>query len=405
MIKVVLLLISTAATSAFQQHHGLFHRGQASVFASTVDTPVAAGAEKVETTGSSDLLVRAALGEETERTPVWLMRQAGRYMKDFRAYSEKYPFRMRSETPEIATELSLQCWRAFGVDGVIMFSDILTILPALGVEFDVVPQKGPAISDTLRSEQRVNQYVEAVGRFAPGEQLPFVGETLRNLRAETLGKTTLVGFVGSPWTLGAYAIEGGASRHALAVKRMMHTEPELAHALLAATSDAVAQYAIHQIENGAQLVQLFESWAHHLSPADFAVFAKPYAMNAAKKIRAAHPEVPLIFFANGGSSYLELQKDMVGPDAFTSLSIDWAVDMKTARNALGRDTPVQGNVDPSLLLTDPKMVEDAVKSCIDLSGGPGNRHVLNLGHGVLQQTPEANVAAFVDAAKRHGVRQ
>lgn len=355
-------------------------------------------------TSEADLLVRAARGEETERTPVWLMRQAGRYMAAFRKYSEKYAFRTRSETPEIATELSLQCWHAFGVDGVIMFSDILTILPALGVEFDVVPEKGPAICDTLRSETRVAEYVRSAQRFSPDVQLPFVGETLRALRAETEGKTTLIGFVGSPWTLGAYAVEGGATRHALRIKAMMRSKPELARALLQATSDAVAEYAIHQIENGAQVVQLFESWAHHLSPDDFNHFAKPYAYAAAQKIRLAHPNVPLIFFANGGSSYLDLQRDMVNDDAFSSLSVDWAVDMRSARQVLGESIPVQGNVDPSLLLADPPTVDKAVQDCIMRAGGPGNRHILNLGHGVLQQTPETNVAAFVDAAKRHGLR-
>lgn len=365
---------------------------------------MSSAASNVPTSGEWDLLVRAARGEETERTPVWLMRQAGRYMASFRAYSEKYAFRTRSETPEIATELSLQCWRAFGVDGVIMFSDILTILPALGVDFDVVPGKGPAISDTLLTWDRVEDFVRAVERFSPGDQLPFVGETLRALRSETEGKTTLIGFVGSPWTLSAYAVEGGASRHALRVKHMMHTEPKLAHKLLSATSDAIAQYAIHQIDEGAQVIQLFESWAYHLSPTDFDTFAKPYALHAARCIRRRHPNVPVIFFANGGSSYLQLQKDMVAPDAFTSLSLDWAVDMGFARDTLGQHLPVQGNVDPSLLLADTRTVDLAVKTCIERAGGPGNRHVLNLGHGVLQQTPEICVSAFVDAAKRYGVR-
>lgn len=373
------------------------------VASALVQTPLSSVGSQRHAVEDSDLLVRAARGEVTERTPVWLMRQAGRYMRAFREYSEKYPFRMRSETPEIATELSLQCWRAFGVDGVIMFSDILTILPALGVEFDVVQGKGPAISDTLRSEERVAAYEAASKRFAPDQQLPFVGETLRALSAETKDKTTLVGFVGAPWTLAAYAVEGGASRHALKVKDMMHNAPELAHRLMAATADAVATYAVHQIDNGAQVVQLFESWAHHLSPSDFAVFAKPYAARVAQRVSAARPDVPLIFFANGGSSYLDLQRDMVD-HGFSALSLDWGVDIKVARQILGDHVAVQGNVDPTLLLTSPTQVEHAVKSCIDLAGGPGNRHILNLGHGVLQTTPEENVAAFVDAAKRFGAR-
>eukprot|EP00629_Pelagomonadales_sp_RCC1024_P012036 CAMPEP_0119261200 /NCGR_PEP_ID=MMETSP1329-20130426/1332_1 /TAXON_ID=114041 /ORGANISM="Genus nov. species nov., Strain RCC1024" /LENGTH=387 /DNA_ID=CAMNT_0007260711 /DNA_START=45 /DNA_END=1204 /DNA_ORIENTATION=- len=351
--------------------------------------------------GDADLLVRAARGEPVERTPVWLMRQAGRYMADFRAYSDKIPFRERSETPEIATELSLQCWRAFGVDGVIMFSDILTILPALGVEFDVVKGKGPQITDTLGAPGRVAQFCDDAKGFDPARQLPFVGETLGNLRRETEGKTTLVGFVGAPWTLAAYATEGGSTRHCLKVKQLMHDEPALAHRMLDAMATAVAEYACHQISCGAQMVQVFESWAHQLAPADFEAFAKPYALRVAAAVREQHPGVPVLFFANGGSSYLGLQRDMVGDAFYHSLSLDWAVDIADARAQLGADVPVQGNIDPSLLLGTEAQIEEAVKACIEGAGGPG-AHVLNLGHGVLQPTPEANVAAFVKAARKWG---
>jgi len=353
--------------------------------------------------GDHDLLLRAARGEPVERTPVWLMRQAGRYMADFRAYSDKIPFRERSETPEIATELSLQCWRAFGVDGVIMFSDILTILPALGVEFDVVKGKGPQIQDTPRTAERVAKFVEDAKGFDPASQLPFVGQTLRNLRQETEGKTTLVGFVGAPWTLAAYACEGGATRHGLEIKRLMRDEPAVAHQYLDAMADAVAAYACHQIDEGAQMVQVFESWAHQMTPAAFESFAKPYALRVAAAVREQHPEAPVLFFANGGSSYLNLQKDMVGDAHFHTLSLDWAVDIADARRQLGADVPVQGNVDPSVLLGDEACIEAAVKACIDGAGGPG-RHVLNLGHGVLQPTPEGNVACFVNAAKKFGAK-
>ena len=357
----------------------------------------------VASAGDADLLVRAARGEDVERTPVWLMRQAGRYMADFRKYSDKIPFRERSESPDIATELSLQCWRAFGVDGVIMFSDILTPLPALGVDFDVVKGKGPLITDTLGDAKRIAAFVEACGGFDPKEQLPFVGETLRNLRKETEGKTSLVGFVGAPWTLCAYATEGGASRHALKIKALMHDEPALAHAALDAMADAVAAYAIHQIDEGAQMVQVFESWAHQLNPADFSAFSKPYALRVAAAVREQHPGVPVLFFANGGSSYLGLQRDMAGDAHYSALSLDWAVDMADARAQLGPSVPVQGNIDPSLLLGSVADIDDAVKKCIDGAGGPG-KHILNLGHGVLQPTPEANVAAFVDAARKHGTK-
>ncbi|CAM9161241.1 unnamed protein product [Discosporangium mesarthrocarpum] len=337
-----------------------------------------------------DILLRVARGEPTNRAPVWLMRQAGRYMAEFRKYSDKYPFRHRSETPEIAIELSLQPWRTFGVDGVIMFSDILTPLPAMGIKFDVVKGKGPVIHNPLRTE-------ECVAAVRPLEdidgQLPFVGQTLEALRKETEGKSTLIGFVGAPWTLAAYSMEGGSSKHALNTKEMMMHKPELFHALMSKMAKSIGEYACYQVEHGAQVIQVFESWAHQLVPSQFEVFAKPYANMAMSIVKAKFPAVPVIYFANGGSSYLERQQDMKAD----MISLDQFVDMSTARNRLGKGVPVSGNVDPLVLLGPRQGIVDTVQSCIKAAGGHG--HILNLGHGVLQQTPESAVAAFVDAAK------
>ncbi|CAM9305298.1 unnamed protein product [Choristocarpus tenellus] len=337
-----------------------------------------------------DILLRVARGERADRSPVWLMRQAGRYMADFRKYSDKYAFRHRSETPEIAIELSLQPWRTFGVDGVIMFSDILTPLPAMGIDFDVVKGKGPVIHNPVRSPgdvAAVRQLKDIDG------QLPFVGQTLKALRQETEGKATLLGFVGAPWTLAAYSMEGGSSKHALHTKEMMMNDPTLFHALMAKMAQSVGDYACYQVEHGAQVIQVFESWAHQLVPLQFEVFAKPYADLAMSILKARHPNVPVIYFANGGSSYLERQRSMKAD----MLSLDQFVDMTTARERLGRHVPVSGNVDPLVLLGPKQGIIDAVNSCIVEAGGQG--HILNLGHGVLQQTPEKAVATFVDAAK------
>ena len=197
-----------------------------------------------------DILLRCARGEQTSRTPVWLMRQAGRYMAEFRAYSDKYPFRMRSETPEIAVELSLQPLRAFGVDGVVMFSDILTPLPALGVDFDVVKGTGPVIGTPLRTMEQVHALTPLED---PDVKLPFLREILTTLRKETDGTSTLIGFVGSPFTLVAYAVEGKANRHCIATKKMMMHSPGTLHAALNHFADAVGQYACHQIDCGAQV--------------------------------------------------------------------------------------------------------------------------------------------------------
>jgi len=241
--------------------------------------------------GEHDILLRAARGEAVERTPVWLMRQAGRYMAAFREYSTKYPFRMRSETPEVAIELSLQPWRAFGVDGVVMFSDILTPLPAMGVDFDVVRGTGPVIPQPLRTAADVAA-LTPIDDF--DSKLGFIRTILGSLRKETEGGCTLIGFVGSPFTLVAYAVEGQANRHCISTKQMMMAAPEVLHAALDHFATEIGKYGCHQIECGAQTIQFFESWAHHLGAGQFDTFAKPYADKAMRYIKAHLPTSPHI---------------------------------------------------------------------------------------------------------------
>jgi len=346
----------------------------------------------------ADLLVRAAKGEQTERTPVWLMRQAGRYMAAFREYSDKIPFRERSETPEYAVELSLQCHRAYGMDGIIFFSDILTPLPVLGIDFDVIKGTGPVISTSIRTEEDVAN----LPRYPFEEKVPFVGEILGRLAREAKeeANASLVGFVGAPFTLAAYTIEGKGSKHCLDTKKLMMADEDgdnkCISQFLEKLSDMIGDYACYQIESGAQVIQIFESWAHQLSPKNFEQFAKPAAMKVIEKIRSKHPDTPIIYFANGGSSFLEKQKDMG-----VMIALDWAVDMEEARKILGKDVPVSGNIDPSVLFGSKQQIEQAVRDCIDKAGGPGNAHVLNLGHGVMQGTPEQAVQWLVDECKRY----
>jgi uroporphyrinogen decarboxylase len=337
------------------------------------------------------LLLRVARGEAAERTPVWLMRQAGRYMAAFREYSDRLPFRERSETPEIAIELSLQPWRAFRPDGVIMFSDILTPLPALGIEFDVIKGKGPVIADPVDSLERVR----ALRPMAdPAGELGFVGDTLRALRAELAGSdATLLGFVGSPWTLAAYAVEGRAEKNCRRTKTMMRRSPATLHALLAHLADALAAYAVYQIDAGAQVVQLFDSWAHHLSPEQFAEFSAPYAERTMAAVRAARPGVPLIFHANGGAGKLAalgaMSSDVVG--------LDWHSTMADARATMGTGRVLQGNVDPTALFGGEAEIRAATERCLREAGA--GRHILNVGHGVIEGTPEESVALFCDLAR------
>lgn len=341
--------------------------------------------------GSTDhnILVRALKGEDVERTPVWLMRQAGRYMADFRKYSEKYPFRQRSETPEIAIELSLQPWRTFGVDGVIMFSDILTPLPSLGIDFSIIPGKGPKIKNPVASQADV----DAIGSMTDvSTQVPFLGPILQSLRKETEGKTTLIGFIGAPWTLAAYSVEGGHSKLCAKFKTMCIEQPQLVSQFLDKLTDALCVYASYQVESGAQVLQIFESWSHHMSADFWAAFAKPYAEKIAKYLKDQHPDVPVVYFANGGSSYLHRQLDM----SLDGISLDWRISMDYARQVAGPDTVLCGNVDPMILYGSHANIKKAVTDCVTQAKG---KHVLNLGHGVEKDTDEAAVQAFVDAAR------
>lgn len=351
--------------------------------------------------GDRDILVRAARGETTERTPVWLMRQAGRYMAAFREYSTKYGFRERSETPEMATELSLQCHRKYGMDGIIMFSDILTPLPTLGIEFDVVGGVGPVISTEIKTEADVAGLADE-NTIDFDEKLPFIRDILTTLSKEAEeANTSLIGFVGAPFTLAAYTMEGKSSKHCLATKKHMMADEAGTDKTMSMFLDKLAvmigNYASHQIDCGAQVIQLFESWAHQLSPTGFEKFAKPAAQKAIQIIKAKHPDVPIIYFANGGSSYLELQRDM-GADM---IAVDWHVDMAQARQILGPDMPISGNLDPTILFGSKEQIEQAVRDCIDKAGGPGNKHLLNLGHGVMQGTPEEAVGWLIDECKRY----
>ncbi|MGC9527933.1 MAG: uroporphyrinogen decarboxylase [Limnospira sp.] len=336
-------------------------------------------------------LLRAARGEALDRPPVWMMRQAGRYMKAYRDLREKYPsFRERSEKTDIAVEISLQPFRAFKPDGVILFSDILTPLPGIGIDFDIVESKGPIIDPPIRSQSQIDQ----LRPIEPEESFPFIKEILQTLRREVGNEAAVLGFVGAPWTLAAYAIEGKSSKDYRIIKSMAFSEPALLHQFLSKLADAIAAYACYQIESGAQVVQLFDSWAGQLSPQDYEIFALPYQKQVFDRVKARHPETPLILYINGSAGILERMAQS-GADL---ISVDWTVDMGEARNRIGRDLGVQGNIDPGILFGSKELIRDRILDTIRKAGNRG--HILNLGHGVLQKTPEENVAYFFETAKQ-----
>ncbi|MFM8295508.1 MAG: uroporphyrinogen decarboxylase [Microcystaceae cyanobacterium] len=344
-------------------------------------------------TDSSTLpyLLRVARGEIVERPPVWMMRQAGRYMKVYRDLRDQYPsFRERSENPDLAIEISLQPWRAFQPDGVIMFSDILTPLPGIGIPFDIIESKGPIIDPPIRTQAQVDQLTP----FNPEASLPFIKTILQTLRQEVGNQSTVLGFVGSPWTLAAYAVEGKSSKDYKVIKQMAFSEPAILHSFLSKLADAIAIYVRYQIDCGAQVVQLFDSWAGQLSPQDYDTCAVPYQQQVIRQVKATHPDTPLILYISGSAGVLE----RMGKSGVDIVSVDWTVDMADARQRLGRAMKVQGNIDPGVLFGSHSFIKERILDTIRKAGKGG--HILNLGHGVLVGTPEDNVRCFFETAKQ-----
>ena len=336
-------------------------------------------------------LLRAARGEVVDRPPVWMMLQAGRYMKAYRDLREKYPsFRDRSEIPEVAIEVSLQPWKAFRPDGVILFSDIVTPLPGLGIEMDIAEGKGPIIHSPLRSQAQIEQ----LRPLEPEVCLPFIKTILQALRQEVGNQSTVLGFVGAPWTLAAYAVEGKGSKTYSVIKNMAFSDPTMLHQLLAKLADAIAVYTRYQIDCGAQVVQMFDSWAGQLSPQDYDTFALPYQQRVFEQVKQTHPDTPLILLVSGSAGVLE-RMPKSGADIVT---VDWAVDMAEARARLGKQVKVQGNLDPGVLFGSQDFIRDRIIDTVRKAGNWG--HILNLGHGVLPETPEENVAFFFETAKQ-----
>lgn len=343
------------------------------------------------TSQDTPLLLRVARGESAERPPVWMMRQAGRYMKVYRQLRQKYPsFRERSENPEIAIEISLQPWHAFQPDGVIMFSDILTPLPGIGIDFDIVESKGPLFEHPIRTQGQIDN----LHPLNPEESLPFIKTILKTLRAEVGNQSTVLGFVGAPWTLAAYAIEGKSSKSYANIKGMAFSQPQLLHQFLAKLADAIAIYVRYQIDCGAQVVQMFDSWAGELSPQDYETFALPYQQRVVQQVKQTHPDTPLILYISGSAGILE----RMGKSGVDLISVDWTVDMRDARQRLGKEMKVQGNLDPGVLFGTQAVIRDRIIDTVRKAGNHG--HILNLGHGVLVGTPEDNVRFFFETAKQ-----
>lgn len=388
---------------AFNRAAGLHSVGNPSLNGASTNNAARAG---VSMTGSKDpLLVRAARGETVEHTPVWMMRQAGRHMAAYRALVEKYPtFRERSEIPEVSKEVSLQPWEAYGTDGVILFSDILTPLPAMGIDFSISEAGGIKI-DPIRTREAFKRMSES-GPFNPERDIPFVGSVLGDLRKEVAESgATVLGFVGLPFTLGTYLIEGATgTKTGFAEMRALRTsDPELCHDILSLLAKNIAQYAVYQIDNGAQVVQVFDSWAGHLEPDEFDTWAAPYQKQVVSAIKEQRPDVPVIIYmapdTHSKNGQLLTKLASSGADV---VSVDHTIDLAEAKKILADagypNIGLQGNLNPEILRDGPpEKIISETERILKAAGNSG--HVMNLGHGIEPTTPEDYAALFVKAVQ------
>jgi len=331
----------------------------------------------------NDRFLRACRRESVDRTPVWFMRQAGRYMAEYRALRERHGLLDLCRTPELAVEVTLQPVRAFDVDAAIVFSDLLLPLAPLGIPFEFQSGEGPVIEKPVRSRADV----ESLRRFEPREELGMVLEAIRLLRREL--RVPLIGFAGAPFTLASYAIEGGHSRHFALTKGMMYGDPGAWHRLAALLADLIADYLRAQVEAGAEAVQLFDSWVGALDEADYRELVLPHVRRIFDGI--ADLDVPKIHFGTGTGHLLEAMREAGG----SVIGVDWRTPLDRARAHVGPAVALQGNLDPTLLLAPRERLLARVDDVLRRAArGPG--HVFNLGHGILPGTPVENVKAVVD---------
>src|SRR5882724_3141164 len=330
--------------------------------------------------------------QPTSVTPIWLMRQAGRYMPEYRAMRARHGFLELCKNPEAAAEVTLQPVERLGVDAAILFADILLVLEPLGVGLEFVEGEGPRILRPIRSAADV----AALPTVDVGEAVGAVFETVRRARKALAERVPLIGFAGAPFTLASYLIEGGASREFLLTKRFMRAEPAAWHALMARLAGITVEYLDGQIDAGAQAVQLFDSWVGTLSPADYREFVLPHSRAVLSRLA---PGVPAIHFGTGTAALLELMKE-AGGDV---LGLDWRVSLGPTWDRLGADVAVQGNLDPAVLLAPVAEIRRAARAILEgAARRPG--HIFNLGHGVHQETPVDHVRALVDMVHEMSAR-
>ena len=337
--------------------------------------------------------LRACRREPTEYTPIWLMRQAGRYMKEYRALRKRYSFLEMCKNPELAAQVTLQPIEKFKLDAAIIFSDILVPLEPMGVKFEFGKGEGPVFHHPLRQIEDI----EKLRMIEPEEELSFLMKAIRIVRKEIGGKIPLIGFSGAPFTLASYIIEGGHSKNYIFTKSLMYQDRSAWGALMEKISEVLIRYVCAQIRAGVQAIQLFDSWVGCLSPGDYEDHILPYSR---KVIKGVGKKVPLIHFATSSTALLDLMRQ-AGGDV---IGVDWRINISEAWARVGYDVAIQGNLDPAVLCGPVDLIEKEVKRILNsIEGRPG--HIFNLGHGILPNTPVENVAALVDMVHEYSSKR
>jgi len=343
----------------------------------------------------NDRFLKALLREPVDMTPVWMMRQAGRYLPEYRATREKAgSFMDLCMNAELACEVTIQPLERYDLDAAILFSDILTIPDAMGLQLRFAQGEGPKFDKPIRSAADVN----ALGVPDPEGELKYVMNAVRTIRKELNGRVPLIGFSGSPWTLATYMVEGGSTKEFGKVKGIMFDEPLVMHQLLDTLAQSVTSYLNAQIAAGAQAVMIFDTWGGVLTPRDYKEFSLRYMQQIVDGLTRENDgrTVPVVLFSKGAGGWLEAMAE-TGCDA---LGVDWTLDLADARARVGDKVALQGNMDPSILYAKPERIEQEVKTILE-SYGHGNGHVFNLGHGIHQHIDPENVGVFIDAVHEH----
>lgn len=339
----------------------------------------------------NDTFLRALMRQPTNRTPLWIMRQAGRYLPEYLEVRESAgSFMKLCQTPELACEVTLQPLRRFPLDAAIIFSDILTIPDVMGLGLHFVEGEGPRFEDPIDTESEIRN----LPRPDVNESLSYVMDAIRLVRRELDGSVPLIGFSGSPWTLAAYMIQGGSSKDFAAAKAMIHDEPHLMHTLLGKLAETVTDYLNAQIEAGAQAVQIFDSWGGILSPEAFREYSLRYIEQIVSGLRREHEgrPVPVIVFSKGSNTHLEALADT----GCNALGLDWTISLQEARRRVGDRVALQGNLDPAILLCRPEAIRQQASNVLN-SYGQGDGHVFNLGHGITPNVDPDHLDVLVKA--------